>query len=150
GVRDKYLPLVDRVTTRGELSDVIGLAVGELSALHTSVREGDMRRGNDNVRVPTLGARLARDTAAGGYRIEYIYQADPDYPKERSPLADPLLNIHAGDVITMINGVDVLTVPHPNALLRNQAKQQVLLRIKPNNARATRDVIVTPMEEEWD
>jgi tricorn protease len=149
-VRDKYLPLVDRVTTRAELSDVIGLAVGELSALHTSVREGDMRRGSDNIRVPTLGARLVRDADAGGYRIEYIYRADPDYPKERSPLADPLLNIHTGDVITMINGVDVLTAPHPNALLRNQAKQQVLLRIKPNNARATRDVIVTPMDDEWD
>jgi tricorn protease len=35
GVRAKYLPLVDRVTTRDELSDLIGLAVGELSALHT-------------------------------------------------------------------------------------------------------------------
>ncbi|HVF17400.1 MAG TPA: hypothetical protein VNA21_10820, partial [Steroidobacteraceae bacterium] len=79
-VRDKYLPLVDRVTTRAELSDVIGLAVGELSALHTAVREGDMRRGSDNIRVPTLGARLVLDKRAGGYRIDYIYQADPDYP----------------------------------------------------------------------
>ena len=87
-MRDKYLPLVDRVTTREELSDLIGLAVGELSALHTSVREGDLRRGPENMRVPTLGARLMLDKA-GGYRIDYIYQADPDYPEERSPLADP-------------------------------------------------------------
>ena len=33
----KYFPLVDRVTTRNELSDLIGRFVGELSALHTSV-----------------------------------------------------------------------------------------------------------------
>jgi tricorn protease len=149
-VRDKYLPLVDRVTTRAELSDVIGLAVGELSALHTAVREGDMRRGPDNIRVPTLGARLVLDKSAGGYRIDYIYQADPDYPHERSPLADPELGIAVGDVITMVNGVDVLSAGHPNALLRNQAKQQVLLRLRPKNARGTRDVIVRPMDNEWD
>jgi tricorn protease len=34
----KYLPLVDRITTRDELSDLIGWFVGELSAVHTSVR----------------------------------------------------------------------------------------------------------------
>ncbi|MBV6654158.1 MAG: PD40 domain-containing protein, partial [Mameliella sp.] len=32
---DKYLPLVNRVTTRNELTDVIARLVGELSALHT-------------------------------------------------------------------------------------------------------------------
>jgi tricorn protease len=147
GVRDKYLPLVDRVTTRDELSDLIGLAIGELSALHTAVREGDMRRGPDDVKVATLGARLVLDKAAGGYRIDYIYQSDPDYPDERSPLADPQLGIVAGDVIMMINGVDVLSVGHPNALLRNQAKQQVLLHVK-SAAGKTREVIVTPIADE--
>ena len=88
-VLDKHLPLVDRVTTRDELSDLIGWMVGELSALHTSVRGGDLRQGPDDVKVPTLGARLARDAAAGGYRIEHIYRHDPDYPDERSPLARP-------------------------------------------------------------
>ena len=88
-VLDKHLPLVDRVTTRDELSDLIGWMVGELSALHTSVRGGDLRQGPDDVKVPTLGARLARDEAAGGYRIEHVYRHDPDYPDERSPLATP-------------------------------------------------------------
>jgi tricorn protease len=50
----------------------------------------------------------------------------------------------------MINGVDVLSAGHPNALLRNQTKQQVLLRIKPKGARTTRDVIVTPIDNEFD
>jgi len=147
-VRDKYLPLVDRVTTRDELSDLIGLAVGELSALHTAVREGDMRRGPDDVKVPSLGARLLRDSRAGGYRIDYIYQADPDYPEERSPLADPQLGIRAGDVITAINGVDVLSVAHPNELLRNQGKRQVLVRLKAKEAGKSRDVVVTPTDNE--
>ena len=112
-VRDKYLPLVDRVTTRIELSDVIGRAIGELSALHTSVRGGDLRSGPDQVALASFGARLARDEAAGGYRIDYIYQGDPDYPDELSPLADPDLEIEVDDVIVAVNGVDTLSVVHP-------------------------------------
>ncbi len=86
---NKYLPLVARITTRAELSDLIGWAVGELSALHTSVAGGDLRRGEDNVPVASLGARLFRDPAKGGYRIDYIYQTDPDFPAQRSPAGRP-------------------------------------------------------------
>jgi tricorn protease len=140
--RDKYLPLVDRVTTRNELSDLIGRVVGELSALHTSVRGGDLRRGDDNIQVPTLGARLIRDPQAGGYRIDYIYQSDPDYPDEMSPLADPDLNVHAGDVIVAVNGVGTLDVPDIGALLRNQQGRQVLLTVRSEGR--SRDLIVVP------
>ncbi len=62
----KYLPLVERVTTRGELSDLIGQLVGELSALHVSVRGGDHREGRDQIELASLGARLVRSPEAGG------------------------------------------------------------------------------------
>jgi tricorn protease len=147
GVRDRYLPLVDRVTTRAELSELIGEAVGELSALHTSVGGGDLREGRDNVRVPTLGARLARDPAAGGYVIEHIYRHDPDYPDERSPLADPELGIQQGDVIVAVNGVAALEPRDLGALLRNQADRQVLLRVR--SGQTERDVVVVPRANEF-
>lgn len=147
GVRDKYLPLVDRVTTRDELSDVIGRVVGELSALHTSVRGGDHRTGDDDVRVASLGARLERDPGQGGYRIDYIYRSDPDYPDEMSPLLDPEVGIREGDVILAVNGVDALSEWDIGALLRNQARP-VRLAIKPADGGATRDVMVTPVQNE--
>jgi tricorn protease len=143
----KYLPLVDRITTRDELSDLIGWFVGELSALHTSVRGGDLRTGDDDIRVAGLGARLARDPGAGGYRIEYIYRSDPDFPDEMSPLADPTLGIRAGDVITAVNGVAVLDAPDIGALLRNQEGRQVLLTVRTGTA--SRDVIVVPTAGEF-
>jgi len=148
GVRDKYLPLVKRVTTRLELNDLIGMVVGELSALHISVRGGDLRRGTDQVRVATLGARLERDETAGGYKIEYIYQSDPDYPAELSPLADPDLDIKEGDIILSINGRSTLSVIHPNALLRNQAGRQVLVEIKSASTGKTDPVILVPTSSE--
>ena len=143
GIRDKYLPLVDRVTTRDELSDIIGRVVGELSALHTSVRGGDTRSGEDNVRIATLGARLERDPERGGYRIDYIYRHDPDYPDEMSPLADPDLGISEGDVILAVNGQDVLSVWDIGALLRNQSRQ-VRLRVRSSTGGDPREVMVTP------
>ena len=147
-VLKKHLPLVDRITTRDELSDLIGWMVGELSVLHTSVRGGDQRMGPDDIKVPTLGARLVRDAKAGGYRIDYIYKHDPDYPDERSPLADPELNINAGDVIQAVNGVDTLSTDSLDSLLRGQEKRQVLLRVKSGAAGASRDVIVVPTTDE--
>jgi tricorn protease len=148
-MRDKYLPLVDRITTRRELNDLIGELVGELSALHVSVRGGDLRRGPDQIRMATLGARLERDESAGGYRIEYIYKSDPDYPNELSPLADPDLDIQEGDIIVSINGQNTLSVPHPHVLLRNQSGRQVLISIKSGKTEKVRQAIVTPTGNEY-
>ena len=147
-VLKRHLPLVDRITTREELSDLIGWMVGELSVLHTSVRGGDLRTGPDDVKVPTLGARLARDVKGGGYRIDYIYKHDPDYPDERSPLADPELNINVGDVIQAVNGVDALSTDQFDSLLRAQDKRQVLLKVKTGVAGASREVVVVPTTDE--
>ncbi|MGD2067357.1 MAG: S41 family peptidase [Gemmatimonadota bacterium] len=149
-VRDRYLPLVARVTTRDELSDVIGQVVGELSALHTSVRGGDLRDGPEDVDVASLGARLARDAAAGGYRIEKIYRHDPDYPDERSPLADPALGIDEGDVIVAVNGRNALDVRDPGALLRGQAGRQVLLSVRPAAGGEPFEAVAVPMAGERD
>ena len=43
-MRERYLPLVDRVSDRDELNEVIAQMVGELSALHTFVRGGDAQK----------------------------------------------------------------------------------------------------------
>jgi tricorn protease len=142
---DKYLPLVDRVMTREELSDLIGQMVSELSALHTYVVRGDMRKGPDDVQPAALGAVLRRDPDAGGYRVEHVYRTDPDEPKRRSPLARPGVDVRDGDVIEMVNGTPTLAAPALGALLRNQAGRQVLMRVKPADGGAARDVIVEPI-----
>lgn len=143
-VRDKYLPLVERVTSREELNDLIAQMVSELSALHVSVRGGDLRDGDDNVAVADLGARLVRDEAAGGYRVDYIYQSDPDYPDDLSPLAAPGVELSAGDLIEAINGTRLLSVPHPAVLLRNQQGRQIVLDVRPGSGGEPRRVVVTP------
>lgn len=140
---DKYFPLVDRITTRNELSDLIGRFVGELSALHTSVRGGDTRDDDQNISVASLGARFIRDENKGGYRIDYIYKADPDYPDEKSPLDDSYLDIKVGDIITSIDGRATLLAIDIGELIRNKEGKQV--RISYQRGSAKKDAIVIPI-----
>jgi tricorn protease len=148
-MRDRYMPLVDRVADRDELNDVIAQMAGELSALHTFVFGGDARKPADQIDLAALGARLRRDEKAGGYIVEHIYEHDPDLPNQAPPLARPDSLVKEGEVITSIDGVDVLTVPDERTLLRGKAGTQVLLHVKPSSGDA-RDVLVTPISSQDD
>jgi len=145
GLLERHRPFVDRVSDRAELNDLLAHLVGELSALHTFVRGGDLRQPTDSVAPGSLGARLVRDEAKGGYRIEHIYRSDPEYPEGQSPLGKPNSAFREGDIIATVNGVPALSVPDPSLLLRNTAGQQVLLEVKPAAGGATRKEIVVPI-----
>ena len=142
---EKYLPLAERVTTRAELSDVIGELIGELSVLHTSVGGGDLRRGSDNISMGFLGARLRKNEQLKGFQIEYIYQSDPDYPDEASPLSHPDINIPVGTVITHVDGEAVIQAPDLNYYLRDKAGKQVRLGLVSANGNKLPDQILIPM-----
>ena len=148
-MRDRYLPLVDRVADRDELNDVIAQMVAELSALHTFVRGGDARQPSDHIDVASLGARLRRDEKAGGFVVEHIYEHDPDLPNQAPPLAKPDSTVKEGEVITAIDGTDALSVPDERVLLRGKAGTQVLLRVK-NEKGEGRDVLAVPISAHED
>jgi tricorn protease len=143
-VRDRFLPLVDRITDRAELSDILSQMVGELSALHIFVRGGDLRRGDDQVQPASLGATFARDDEAGGFRVVHVYRSDPDNPTGLAPLARQGVEVGEGDVVESVNGVPALSAADIGSLLRNEADRQVLLRVKPKSGAAPREVVVVP------
>jgi tricorn protease len=144
GMLQKYLPLVDRVTDRDELNDLLSEAIGELSALHMFVIGGDLRPPPDQAGVAALGAVLELNSAGDGYQVKHIYQSDPDYPEKLSPLARPGVKVQEGDLIQAVNGTPISPAAPIGDLLRNQAGVQVLLHVKPAHG-AARDVVVTPV-----
>ncbi|MFO0858644.1 MAG: S41 family peptidase [Phycisphaerales bacterium] len=148
-VLKKYMPLVERVRDRRELADLLAQMTGELSALHHFVYGGDIRTGDDQITFGFLGADMVVDPDAGGWKVRRLYEADPDEPQLRSPLLEPSVSLKPGDVITMINGVNVMSVPNPASLLRTTANKQVLLHVKSpavgDVAASERDVIVKPL-----
>jgi tricorn protease len=148
-MRERYLPLVDRVSDRDELNDVIAQMVSELSALHTFVRGGDQRKPEDSIDVATLGARLRRDEKAGGYVVEHIYLHDPDLPNTAPPLARPDSLVAEGETIVSIDGVDPLSVRDERELLRGKAGVQAMLRVKSAKG-DLRDVLVKPISARED
>jgi tricorn protease len=141
---NRYLPYVNRVMDRDELSDLISHLVGELSALHIFVGGGDIRKGDDDIKQGFLGAKLIRNEREGGYQIEHIYQADPNYPDTWSPLAKPEVNAQQGDIITAIDGVSLLNVSNPGEILKNKVGKQILVDIKSSQNKKSR-VIVKPI-----
>ena len=148
-MRDRYLPLVDRVANRDELNAVIAQMVGELSTLHTFVVGGDVRKPADQVDLASLGARLRRDEKAGGFVVEHVYLHDPDLPEMAPPLAKPESLIREGEVIVSIDGQDLLGATDERALLRGKAGTQVLLKVK-DAASKMRDVLATPISDRDD
>jgi len=149
-MRARYLPLVDRVSDREELNDVIAQMAGELSTLHTFVHGGDGRRPMDQVDVGALGAILRRDEKAGGFVVDHIYLHDPDLPNEAPPFERPESRLREGEVIVGIDGENALSAADERAMLLGKAGMQVLLRVKSGSGEM-RDVLVTAMKlsDEW-
>ncbi len=143
----KYLPLVDRVRDRAELSDLVAQMVGELSALHIFVRGGDLRSGKDDVPVASLAVDLSWDNDLLAHRIDHIFLSDPDEIERRGPLAHPNLKIVAGDLIAGVNGVAFSDAGGLGKLLRNQAGKQVRLTLREKDGLTSRDVIVIPITQ---
>lgn len=141
-MRDKYAPLVEHVTDRAELNDVLGMMVSELGALHSQVRPGIQRSWPAEGLAASLGAILSR--SAEGYRIDYIYRSETEIPSLKSPLDSPDLDVKEGDLITAINGKSVAEVRDISDLLINQSEHTVLIDIK-RGAAASKPVLVTPI-----
>lgn len=140
-VKDKYQPLVKRISDRAELNDVLAMMVSEVASLHSQVRPGELRRANPDGVAASLGAVLSK--TAQGYRIDHVYRGEPDLPSQRAPLDRPDLDIKTGDIITTINGNDVLKARDISDLLLNQADKQVLLHYL--RGEQSKTVLVTPV-----
>jgi len=129
-IYERYHPLIDRVSTRSEFSDLVWEMQGELGTSHAYEFGGDYRP-SPYYTQGVLGADLIWDAEANGYRIENIVEGDAWNPRATSPLAAPGVDIVAGDILLAINGQRLDATLSPAQLLVNQANQEVLLTLAP-------------------
>jgi len=142
-VRAKYAPLVERVTDRDELNDVLAQMLTELGTMHSQIAPGDLRSAQDGGQPGFLGATFTREP--GGARIAHIYRTDRELPDDRGPLAAPGVDAREGDLITAVNGTPVSSVDDIAQLLMGQAGQQVLLTLSRTDP-AAKDKAAKPQE----
>jgi tricorn protease len=127
-VKQKYQPLLDRLTDRTELNDIFEQMIGELNTLHSQVRGGDINTDSARPNSATLGAQYQQTPQ--GLLITHIYTNDPEIIDRLAPLAKPGVDAQKGDVIEAINGLPIVTLADLNTALLNQAGKQVLLSLK--------------------
>ncbi len=126
-VKRRYEPLVQRLTDRYELDDLLAQMVGEISALHTFVGGGDQRLSPDQIPTGFLGATFKKE--GQGLLITHIYRSDPDFPETSSPLNKPELHIREGQRIIAVNNVPLSQVADIAVLLENKVHIPVKLTL---------------------
>ncbi|MBK9713830.1 MAG: PD40 domain-containing protein [Kouleothrix sp.] len=127
-VYQRYLPLLRRVATRAEFSDLMWEMQGELGTSHAYEVGGDYPP-EPHYDQGLLGADLRYDEATDSYVIERIARGDVWDEAGSSPLVRPGVNIRPGDRLVAVNGRRVGRTVAPGALLVNQAGADVLLTV---------------------
>jgi len=125
----RYRPLIDRIATRGELTDLISEMHGELGTSHTYAFGGDLRQ-PATYPIGDLGADFVYDNAQKAYRISNIAIGDRWNPSQTSPLISPGLGISEGDYLLALGGKKLDESLSPEKLLVNQARNTISLLIK--------------------
>lgn len=125
----QYAPLLERVGSRRELSDLFWELQGELGTSHAYEGAGDYRR-QPYYRQGSLAVDWSYDAEQKRYRIAHIVKGDTSDPRATSPLNSPGLNIQVGDAVLAINGQRLGPEQPPQALLVNHASQEIQLTIE--------------------
>ena len=142
-VLERYLPLVDEVATRDDLSEVLWEMIGELGSSHAYERQPFPPAPNGRA-ASFLGANLAED-ADGRWVIDRVLPGESSVPAARSPLRAAGANVQDGSVLIAINGHPVgRTGPGP--LLAGLAGKPVELTVSHEGTERT--VVVIPTANE--
>ncbi|MCU0937709.1 MAG: S41 family peptidase [Burkholderiaceae bacterium] len=140
----RYAPLVERVATRAELSDLIWEMQGELGTSHAYEMGGDHRK------PPAVAlGQFAADFRMAGEEIEivHIVRGDAWDASADSPLNAIGVQAQPGERVLAVNGQPVTRVRPPQAHAVHQAGCKAELRLKRPNG-STRDVLVTLLADE--
>ncbi|MEU6743650.1 S41 family peptidase [Streptosporangium sandarakinum] len=135
----RYRPLIDKVATPDDFSDVLWEVVAELATSHAYVIS-PMAGGR---RVGFLGGDVEADET-GQWRITRILRSVPGDARAQSPL--DAAGLMVGDVLLSIDGKEIDSSAGPQALLAGTVGKDVTLEV--STAGRTRRTTVCPIADE--
>jgi tricorn protease len=152
----RYAPLLPRVATRGELSDLIWELQGELGTSHAYESGGDHRRapavalGQLAVDLRPAAAPEAGADAEPGWEITRIVQGDAWDAGADSPLNAVGVQARVGERIVAVGGQALAALSPaqpPQALLVKQAGAKLAMTLAAADG-SRREVLVTALADE--
>jgi len=145
-MKQMYGQLLPYVMHREDLNYLLDMMGAEIAIGHSFVRGGDMPDVPQSI-VGQLGADFTIDN--GRYKITKIYDAESWNPDLRAPLAGPGIDIHVGDYVVAVNGVELRAPDNIYRLLDGTANRQTVLAVSSKPAmEGARRVTVVPVSNE--
>jgi len=148
---ERYSPLLARVGSRSEFSDLVWEMQGELGTSHAYEMGGDYSA-PPSWRLGFLGADLAQaeatDTSPAGARIVTRLRGDPWDPLGASPLSRPGVDARPGDIIVAVDGRGVTPERPASSLLVNRSGRVVSLTLHRPGAEAPHEVTVAALRSD--
>ena len=144
-VLKKYLPLLKRVATRYEFSDLIWEMQGELGTSHAYEMGGDYKP-RPRYDIGFLGADIAYDKDKKAFFIKRILNGDAWHDKYFVPLNQPGVNAREGMIIESIENEKPTIENPPNKLLVNRAGD--IVRITFSDGKEKKEFWVRTLRDE--
>ena len=141
----RFEPYVASIASRADLNYIFQEMLGAFSVGHL--------RGNGGA-IPTAphvpGGLLGADYAIKNnhYCLAKIYTGGNFNPREKAPLAQPGLNLKAGDCILAVNGQDIDASIDIQKPLEGTAGHVISLHAASADGKNARDISVTPIPSE--
>jgi len=139
-----YLPLLERVNTRKEFSDLIWEMQGELGTSHCYEFGGSYKRKSRRENNGHLAATLTWKESEKCYLVSNIAKGDSWIKSSASPLLAPLVSMKDGDKICGIDGRKFDHVDDLDKALVARASKKTNFIIKRKSQKDLEQVDITP------
>lgn len=130
-VHKQYLPLLEKIATRSELSDLIWEMQGELGTSHAYEIGGEFRT-PPNYPLGILGVdwEYVPNAKDSEWKVGNVLKGDTWNPEESSPLAQPGINVKEGEKLKEIDGHPARAIRAPEELMQNAGGREVQVKIE--------------------
>lgn len=147
-VYQRYLPLVDRVTTRSEMSDLLWEMQGELGTSHCYESMGDYFRRPPMNPVGYLGGEFRFNPKLKGFDVVRLFPGESWVEGHSCPLLGPKAGMKAGDRILEIDGWPLENPGDLGYRLLNKAGVEVNLKIQRQGAKDPEVISVKTLRQQ--
>ncbi len=141
----RYAPYVDGLSCRSDLTYLQEEMLGEMTVGHMFIRGPHVP--GDAPKTGLLGADYTIDRDR--YKITHVVSGGNWNPTLYSPLTQPGVNVHEGEYILAVNGLQLHASDNLYAAFEGLAGKQTSLTVGPNaDGSGSRSVLVVPVENE--